>query len=79
MENLVHDPDWMTRQLGTNLRKGLLMGAHRGATSDETGTSFVPSLARSSEFGRVGKVKGWDPKQIIKTDIPKPEHEQFGD
>jgi DNA-directed RNA polymerase subunit beta' len=73
MESLVHDPDWMTRHLGTNLRKGLLQGAHRGASSDETGTSFVPSLARGVEFGRIGKVQGWKRDSVIKTeDITKP-------
>jgi DNA-directed RNA polymerase subunit beta' len=62
-ETLVHDPDWMTRQLGMNLRKGLLTGAHRGAVSDEASTSFVPNLARSVDFGRVGLTKGWNPTE----------------
>lgn len=79
MENVLHDPDWMTRQLGTNLRKGLLAGAHRGATSNELGTSFVPSLANAKDFGRVGKTKGWRPENVIKTELLHPEHEQFGD
>jgi DNA-directed RNA polymerase subunit beta' len=79
MENLLHDPDWMTRQLGTNLRKGLLMGAHRGATSDELGTSFVPALAAAKDFGRVGKTKGWRPEQVVKTELLHPEHEQFAE
>lgn len=65
MENLVHDPDWMTRQFGTNLRKGFLRGAHRGAVSDEAGTSFVPALARAKDYGRSGLTKTWDPKSII--------------
>jgi DNA-directed RNA polymerase subunit beta' len=64
MENLVHDPDWMTRQLGSNLKKGLLVGAHRGAVSDEAGTSFVPGLARAETFGQTGLTKGWDPKDV---------------
>lgn len=59
MENLVHDQDWMARQLGSNLSRGLLHGAHRGATADEAGTSYVPSLARGIEFGRTGLTKGW--------------------
>jgi DNA-directed RNA polymerase subunit beta' len=67
MDNMIHDPDWMTRQLGTNLRKGFLQGAHRGATSNELGTSFVPNLARATDFGRVGLTKGWDPKSMTKS------------
>lgn len=66
MESLSHDPDWMTRQLGSNLKKGLLTGAHRGATSDETGTSFVPGLAHAENFGRIGLTKGWNPSDILK-------------
>jgi len=65
MENLVHDPDWMTRHLGANLKKSLLTAAHRGAVSDELGTSFVPGLARSEQFGRVGQTKAWKPEDII--------------
>lgn len=64
MENLQHDPDWMTRQLGSNLKKNLLTAAHRGATSDELGTSFVPPLARAVDFGRKGLTKGWDPEDL---------------
>src|SRR5262249_17969707 len=79
MENLLHDPDWMTRQLGTNLRKGLLLGAHQGATSDETGTSFVAGLSHAQDFGRVGKTTGWRPDQVVKTELLHPEHEQFED
>lgn len=77
MESLVHDPDWMTRQLGANLRKGLLTAAHRGAASNELGTSFVPNLARGTDFGRVGKTKGWDPKQVVKTQIPQADVDPF--
>jgi hypothetical protein len=65
MENLVHDPDWMTRQFGSNLSKGLLSGVHRGLTSDEEGTSFVPALARSKDYGRVGLTKTWNPKSVL--------------
>lgn len=50
--NLRYDPDWMTRQLGSGLKAGLLDSVHRGATSDEEGTSFVPSLAKAVDFGR---------------------------
>lgn len=78
MENLLHDPDWMTKQLGTtSLRKGLLQSAHRGSTSNELGTSFVPGLARAESFGHIGKTKGWNPKEVVKMEMPKPEPEEF--
>ena len=54
MYNLQHDPDWLTRMYGSGLKKSLLSGAHRGAGSKETGTSFVPGLARGTDFGRQG-------------------------
>lgn len=66
LDNLQYDPDWMTRMLGSNLQKGLLKGTWSGAISDETGTSFVPSLAKSVGFGSTGKIKGYDPKGVIK-------------
>lgn len=52
MENLAHDPDWMTRFLGSYLKKNVLKAVHRGAVSDEAGTSYVPSLARAVDFGK---------------------------
>jgi hypothetical protein len=52
MYSLQHDPDWMTRFYGSGLKKSLLSGVHRGAVSEELGTSFVPSIARSVDFGR---------------------------
>ena len=54
LENLGQDPDWLTRFLGSYLEKGLLRGAHRGDVSDETGTSYVPALARTVHFGLQG-------------------------
>lgn len=57
MANLQHDPDWITRMFGSGLKKGLERGVHRGATSDPTGTSFVPGLARGTDFGHIGKVR----------------------
>lgn len=66
MENLQHDPDWMTRQLGSGLKKGLLTSAHRGLSSNELGTSFVPSLARAVDFGKGGLTKGWKPSEVVK-------------
>ena len=52
--NLLYDPDWMTRMLGSNLKQGLLHATQRGAISDPEGTSFVPSLARAVDFGHQG-------------------------
>jgi hypothetical protein len=66
MENLAHDPDWMTRFLGSYLKKNFLKGVHRGDFSDEHGTSYVPALARSIDFGKAGPVVGY------KTDTPLP-------
>jgi len=51
MASVGHDPDWMTRFLGSNQKKSLLGATHRGAVSDTNSTSFVPSLAEGSEFG----------------------------
>jgi hypothetical protein len=56
MYTLQHDPDWMTRMYGSGLKGGLLQAAHRGGTSKEMGTSFVPSLAKGTEFGRAGLI-----------------------
>ena len=67
LENLQHDPDWMTRMLGSNLRKSTLSAVHRGAVSEELGTSYVPSLAKAVDFGRKGVVKGFDTKELGKT------------
>ena len=53
MYSLQHDPDWMTRMYGSGLKKSLLEGARRGAVSEERGTSFVPSVSRSVDFGRI--------------------------
>jgi len=65
MENLLNDPDWMTRMLGSNLEKGLLKSIHRGGVSDEEGTSYVPSLARGVDFGKSPPIKGWNPADLI--------------
>lgn len=64
MDNLSHDPDWMTRMLGSNIQKNLLAGVHRGAVSDAEGTSYVPALADPVDFGRRGLVRGFDPKAV---------------
>ncbi len=62
MENLAHDPDWMTRFLGSYLKKNVLKAVHRGAVSDEQGTSYVPSLARAIDFGVKPPVQGYKPE-----------------
>jgi len=59
MANVAHDPDWMARLMGSYQSKSLLEGARRGAVSDETGTSYVPSLASGANFGRQGLTQGW--------------------
>lgn len=66
LDNLQYDPDWMTRMLGSNLQKSTLKAVWSGATSDESGTSFVPSLAKSVGFGQGGKIKSYDPKEVAK-------------
>ena len=57
MNNLQHDPDWMTRMFGSGLKGSLLGAAHRGGTSDPMGTSFVPALANPVHFGQQGKIR----------------------
>lgn len=69
MENLLYDSDWMTRQLGSNLKRGLLEAVHRGRKSDELGTSYVPGLARGVDFGRIGLTKSWSPATIKKVNL----------
>lgn len=59
MENVHHDPDWLTRMLGSYQHKSLLKGVHRGATSDAAGTSFVAPLAQAKDFGLTGLTQGW--------------------
>jgi hypothetical protein len=64
MENLQHDPDWMSRMLGSNLEKSLRNAVYRGAEADEGGTSYVPALANPVNFGRTGLVRGFDPRAV---------------
>lgn len=68
MESLSHDPDWMTRFLGSYLKSGLLEGTHVGAESNIAGTSYVPPLAVATPFGRTGAVVGW---KYDKSDLKK--------
>jgi len=54
---LQHDPDWLTKMYGSSLTRGFMKSVGRTAVSDEEGTSFVPAMARSIEFGTYGKQK----------------------
>lgn len=51
METLSHSPDWRVRLGGSYLQRGILEGVHRGRTS-ERGTSYIPALAESVDFGK---------------------------
>ena len=66
MTNAAHDPDWMTRMLGSYQKGSLLQAVQRGAVSDEAGSSFVPALARGENFGRAGLTQGWDDTDMNK-------------
>lgn len=65
MQNVHHDPDWMSRMLGSYQKDSLLDATHRGAVSDEAGSSYVPALARGENYGKLGLTKGWTaPKPV---------------
>lgn len=73
MYQLQHDPDWMTQMYGSGLKKSLLESVARGGTSEERGTSFVPSLATGTDFGDVpdrAVVKPQAPYQLPKVEVP---------
>lgn len=53
---LLNDPDWQVGMYGSNQEKVTLNSAWRGSVSDETGTSFVPALAKGIGFGTYGKI-----------------------
>lgn len=55
-------PDWMTRQLGSNVKKTLLDAAATGGVSDPRGTSYVPGAARRVDFGRYGQLRPGGPR-----------------
>jgi hypothetical protein len=61
MANISNDRDWMTRMLGSYQEKGFLNSVHRGLTSNESGSSYVPALARGENFGVYGVTSGWKP------------------
>ena len=62
MYNLMHDPDWMTRHLGSGLEKSTLQAAHRGSSSDIAGTSYVPALAERTQLRPPGPDPGLAPR-----------------
>lgn len=68
-DNLSHDPEWMPKMYGSQLKRNLLEDTRRGSTTDEAGTSFVPSLARAVDFGHQGPIK--TPAPVTK--VPEPE------
>jgi hypothetical protein len=47
------DPDPMVRLGGFNLGKNILDAVHRGRYTEDHSTSYIPSLAKGIEFGRV--------------------------
>ena len=69
MNSIQLDPDCMPRMYGSGLKKSLLRGVHRGSTSEERGTSFVPSISRSVDFGRVpgGLIKSPEEGQDVRS------------
>ena len=52
------DPDWMTRMSGYHLTTSIPEAVHKGMSSDENSTSFVPSLAKGISFGKSVKDTG---------------------
>lgn len=64
IENVGHDPDWMTKFLGGYQQRSLLKSVARGGVSDTNSTSFVPSLAEGSSFSLQGPTQGWKPKPL---------------
>ena len=68
MYSTANDPEWMTRMLGSGLKGGLLKATARGSSSDEQGTSFVPSLAKAVDFGRDQKAKTRKPEHGWRVD-----------
>jgi len=61
MASISTDPDWMTRMLGSGQKTSLLDAVHRGAVSDTESTSYVPSLAIGTPFGKTPLTQGWKP------------------
>jgi len=74
MYQLQHDPDWLTQMYGSGLKESLLESTARGATSEERGSSFVPSLATGTDFGDVPNRVVIQPKApYALPDVPIPD------
>jgi len=59
METLAHSDDWMVRMGGLyGVKRSVIKSVHRGGASDTHGTSFIPSLAQGTEFGKEVGTKG---------------------
>jgi hypothetical protein len=74
MYQLQHDPDWLTQMYGSGLKESLLESVARGATSEERGSSFVPSLATGTDFGDVPNrvvIKPQEPYKLPDVKIPE--------
>lgn len=56
---LQSDPDFITRHLGSNLRRTTLQAVAKGMESNPRGTSFVPAMLDLPNFGDKGLTKGW--------------------
>jgi hypothetical protein len=52
IQSVYHDPDWQTRLIGFYTASAFEKSLHRGLESDTNSTSFVPSLANPSQFGK---------------------------
>ena len=58
MTQLMHSPDWQQRLGGSYLQRGFLEAVHRGRGSAVSSESYIPGLARTSEFGKGLTEKG---------------------
>lgn len=58
MDVLSYNDDWMVRLGGFHLKKNLLESVHRGRGTQEHGVSFIPSLAKTVQFGKAPVAKG---------------------
>jgi DNA-directed RNA polymerase subunit beta' len=58
LDVLSYNDDWMVRLGGFHLKKNLLESVHRGRGTEEHGVSFIPSLAKTVQFGRAPVAKG---------------------
>lgn len=76
VEHLGYDPDWMAKIYGGYGKQFLMEAVTRGARSDELGTSFIPALARTVQFGMVGKTKGTKFPEHIKMERKPPEKQK---